>query len=298
MEARTGAGADVSPPATLPAALRLGPVHLTVTDVDRSVAFYRDALGLRTQRREDRTAALGTGGEDLLVLVEAAGARPPGRHAGLFHVALLYPSREELARGVVRLDATATPIDGASDHGVSEAIYLSDPDGIGIELCADRPRERWPTPAPGERVGMFTRALDLRGLIETLAGEAPRRHAEAGLAVGHVHLRVGDLDRGRAFYRNVLGFEEMVLVPGAAFLAAGGYHHHLAFNVWRGPDIPPAPADAVGLRHWTIVLPGEADLAAAGERLVRAGVEAEANDHGLLLRDPWEIAVQLVVAQA
>jgi len=298
MEAHPHAEADVSPPATLPAALRLGPVHLTVTDVDRSVAFYCDALGLRPHRREDRTAALGTGGEDLLVLVEEPGARPPGRHAGLFHVALLYPSREELARGVVRLGATATPIDGASDHGVSEAIYLSDPDGNGIELYADRPRERWPAAAPGERVGMFTRRLDLRGLVDVLAGEASHRHAEAGLAVGHVHLHVGDLDRGRAFYRDVLGFEEMVIVPGAAFLAAGGYHHHLGFNVWRGADVPPAPADAVGLRRWTIVLPGEADLAAAGERLGRAGVEAEDDDNGLLLRDPWEIAVQLVVARA
>jgi catechol 2,3-dioxygenase len=297
METPPHARAGVSPRATLAADLRLGPVHLTVTDVDRSVAFYRDALGLRTHRREDRTAALGAGDGDLLVLVEERAARPPGRHAGLFHVALLHPSREELARAVARLGASATPIDGSADHGVSEAIYLSDPDGNGIELYADRPRERWPAPAPGERVGMFTRPLDLRGLAELVAGEQPPRHASEGLAVGHVHLHVGDLERGLLFYRDALGFEEMALLPGAVFVSAGGYHHHLGLNVWRGSDVPPAPPDAVGLRHWTIVLGDQADLAAAHERLLRAGVEAEDVDHGFLVRDPWEIAVQLV-AQA
>ncbi|HEV2772172.1 MAG TPA: VOC family protein [Thermoleophilaceae bacterium] len=295
MEANPHAGAGVSPRAALNPALRLGPVHLRVTDVDRSVAFYGDALGLPTHRREDRTAALGTGEEDVLVLVEEVAARPPGRHAGLFHFALLHPSREELARAVARLGASATPIEGASDHGVSEAIYLSDPDGNGIELYADRPRERWPAPAPGERVGMFTRPLDLRGLVGLVAGEEPPRHASEGLAVGHVHLHVGDIERGLAFYRDILGFEEMAVLPGAAFVSAGGYHHHLGFNVWRGSGVPPAPADAVGLRHWTIVLPDEADLAAMRERLVGAGVEAEDADRGLLVRDPWEIAVQVVV---
>ena len=297
MEAHPHAGPGVGPGATLAPALRLGPVHLTVTDVDRSVAFYGDALGLLTHRREDRAAALGTGGEDLLVLVEELAARPPGRHAGLFHFALLHPSREELARAVARLGASATPIDGASDHGVSEAIYLSDPDGNGVELYADRPRERWPAPAPGQRVGMFTRPLDLRGLVELVAGEEPRRHASEGLAVGHVHLHVGDIERGLAFYCDALGLQKMAVLPGAAFVSAGGYHHHLGFNVWRGADVPPAPADAVGLRHWTIVLPDEADLAAARARLLGAGVEVEDVDHGLLVRDPWELAVQLV-AQA
>ncbi len=294
MEANPHAAAGDSARATLSPALRLGPVHLTVTDVDRSVAFYGDALGLLTHRREDRTAALGTGGQDILVLVEEVAARPPGRRAGLFHFALLHPSREELARAVARLGASATPIDGASDHGVSEAIYLSDPDGNGIELYADRPRERWPAPAPGERVGMFTRPLDLRGLVELVAGEEPPRHASEGLAVGHVHLHVGDIERGLAFYRDTLGFEEMAVLPGAAFVSAGGYHHHLGLNVWRGSGLPPAPADAVGLRHWTIVLADEADLAAVRGRLVRAGVEAEDAEGGLLVRDPWEIAVQLV----
>src|SRR5687768_4981514 len=142
------------PTSPLPATLRLGAAHLTVSDLDRSVGFYQDALGLRQHRREGAVAALGTGGEDLLVLHEEPGARPAGRHAGLYHFALLFPSREELARAVQRLADTRTPISGASDHGVSEAIYLPDPDGNGIELYADRPRDAWPPPAgPGERVG-------------------------------------------------------------------------------------------------------------------------------------------------
>ena len=290
----TAATDDTAPRPTLPAGLRLGPVHLTVTALDRSVAFYGDALGLAVHRRDAAVAAMGAGGEDLVVLVEHPTARPAGRHAGLFHVALLHPSRQELARAVVRLGATATPIDGAAAHGVSEAVYLSDPDGNGLELYADRPRARWPAPAPGERVGMFTRPLDVHGLVELVAGEEPHRHADEGLVVGHVHLHVGDLDRGLAFYRDLLGFEEMAVLPGAAFVAAGGYHHHLGFNVWRGRDVPPAPADALGLRHWTIVLPGEADLAVAHERLARAGGAADDVDHGISARDPWEIPVRLV----
>jgi catechol 2,3-dioxygenase len=253
--------------------LRLGAVHLTVADLDRSVTFNEDALGLRVHRREDPVAALGAGGEDLVLLHEEPGARPAGRHAGLYHYALLFPSREELARAVQRLIATGTAISGASDHGVSEAIYLDDPDGNGIELYADRPRAAWPPAAPGERVGMFTRALDLRGLLETVAGDEPVRHAGAGLRVGHMHLHVGDLDAARAFYVDTLGFEVMASMPSAIFLAVGGYHHHLGANTWRGEGVGPAPPGTVGLREWTIVLPGDAD-----DRVVE---------------DPWGIRLRL-----
>src|SRR3954471_5795757 len=138
---------------------RLGAVELTVTDLDRSVPFYEQAIGLRTHRREEGRAALGAGAEDLLVLVEDPAARPAGRHAGLYHFALLHPSREELARAAARLARTRTPIQGASDHGTHEAIYLPDPDGNGIELAADRPREQWPTPQE-EFAGGGPRPLD------------------------------------------------------------------------------------------------------------------------------------------
>jgi len=162
-----------APAATLPATLRLGPVHLTVTDLDRSVDFYGRSIGLRPHRRGDGEAVLGAGGEDLLVLVEQPDARRAGRHAGLYHFALLNPSRLELARAAKRLLATRTPISGASDHNVSEAIYLPDPDGNGIELAADRPRERWGDLSDPTTIG-GPMPLDLEDLLAMVDEEEPR----------------------------------------------------------------------------------------------------------------------------
>jgi catechol 2,3-dioxygenase len=238
-------GMSVSPsPPALPATLRLGAVHLTVADLDRSVAWYQQALGLRVHRHDATDAELGDGAETVVVLVEDPQARPAGRHAGLYHYALLYPARQELARAALRLSAGRVPIQGASDHGTHEAVYLGDPDGNGIELAADRPRESWPTglgydrgPAP----------LDFDGLLATIAGEAPVRHVGEGLRIGHVHLHVGDVDRGLALYRDVLGFEEQANLGTAAFVSAGGYHHHLGFNVWKGEGVGPAPQHTAGL---------------------------------------------------
>ena len=276
--------------ALLPDGLRLGAVHLSVSDLDRSAAFYERSLGLVTRGREGDEARLGTGVQDLVVLHERPGARPALRSAGLFHFALLHPSRLELARAVVRLAVTRTPVDGASDHGVSEAIYLPDPDGNGIELYADRPREAWPAPGAGERVGMFTRALDIPDLLAAAGDEEPRARSSDGLVMGHMHLHVGDVEQAVAFYRDLVGFEWMTGMPSAAFLSAGGYHHHLAVNTWRGRGIAPAPLDALGLRRWTILLPQADDVAGARGRLDTAGVETEDADGGFLLRDPWGIA--------
>ena len=274
----------------LPATLRLGAVHLTVADLERSIGFYEEAVGLRTERREDGVAALSAGGEELVVLHEEAGARPAGRHAGLYHFALLYSAREELARALQRLAATRTPIDGASDHGVSEALYVSDPDDNGIELYADRPRDRWPPPPVGWRVGMYTIALDVDDLLATVAGSEPGPHADPELRMGHVHLHVGGLDAARTFYGDVIGFEAMASLPSALFLAAGGYHHHLGANTWRGEGVGPAPARTVGLREWTVVLDADA-LDALRGRLAVAGVA-----DGDAVADPWGIRVRFVAA--
>jgi len=262
---------------------RLGAVELTVTDLDGSVGFYEDAIGLQEHRREDGSAALGAGGEDLLVLVERPDAVKAGRHAGLYHFALLHPSRLELARAAARLAATRTPIQGASDHGISEAIYLPDPDGNGIELAADRPREEWPDlsvmsggPDP----------LDLGALLEPVAEEEPQPSVDPATTIGHVHLHVGDLDAATRFYRDVVGFDVMTHLPSAVFVAAGGYHHHVGFNTWRGPGVPPAPDNAVGLRHFTIVLKDVAELDALRARAGEAGVSVEDTLEGPLLRDP------------
>ena len=270
----------------LPGSLRPGAVTLTVADLDRSVGFYQDALGLRQHRREDGVAALGAGGADLLVLHEEPGARPAGRFAGLFHFALLFDTREELARAVQRLVVTRTPVDGASDHGVSEAIYLRDPDGHGIELYADRPRAVWPPPSrPEERVGMFTRALDVDDLMATIGDAAPVTHAGPGLRMGHLHLHVGDLAAARAFYADRLGLELMATYPGAIFLAAGGYHHHLGANTWAGEGVGPAPDGTARLLEWTLELDDPAALAAVQERM-----------GGEVAMDPWGIRLRFAAA--
>jgi catechol 2,3-dioxygenase len=277
----------------LPATLRLGPVHLAVTDLDRSLAFYEGSIELPLRRREDGVAALGPGDEDVLVLEEERSANSAGRQAGLYHVALLHPSRLELARAVARLIATRTPISGASDHGISEAIYLSDPDGNGLELAADRGRERWGDLSDFATIG--PRPLDLEGLLGLVEGEPPQPAADPGLNVGHRHLHVGDIEEGLRFYRDVIGFDVMTLMPSAAFVSAGGYHHHLGFNTWRGEGVPPTPPDSVGLRHWTVVL-DEASRDALRERAERAGVPVQERDDGLLLRDPWGNALLVAVA--
>jgi catechol 2,3-dioxygenase len=274
---------------TLPAALRVGAVHLTVTDLDRSVGFYQDAIGLKLHRRADAVAAMGAGGADLLVLHEEPGARPAGRHSGLYHFALLHPSRVELARALARLAATRTPIDGASFHGISEAIYLPDPDGNGIELAADLPRDEWP-----EKWDVRPQPLDLQELLDLVAFEPLGRHADPGLVVGHLHLHVGSIERGLAFYRDVIGFDVITLMQSAAFVSAGGYHHHLGFNTWRGEGAPPAPPGTVGLREWTVVLPRAADVVAVRERVAAAGAPLEdAADGSFLTRDPWENALRV-----
>ena len=280
----------------LPPTLRLGAVHLTVRDLERSIPFYEDAIGLRLHQRENSVAAMGVGGEDLLVLYEEPEARRAGRHAGLYHYALLFPSREELAHVALRLAATRTRIQGTSDHGTHEAIYLPDPDGNGIELAADRPRERWPRTM--EYAG-GPQPLDLDGLLAVVAGEEPRDVAGPGLAIGHVHLHVGDLEQGLGFYRDVLGFEQTALIPGAAaFVAAGGYHHHLGFNVWRGEGVPPVPEGRVGLRHWTVVLEDQEQVVEVGGRTLAAGIATEEHEGGFLVRDPWGIPVLFTAPDA
>ena len=287
----------------LPDTLRLGTVELTVASLDRAIPFYTDALGLTLRERSDARAALGAGGEDLVVLVEDPEARPAGRHAGLYHVALLHPSRLELARAARRLLETRTPISGASDHGISEALYLPDPDGNGIELAADRPRERWGDLRDPTTIG--PQPLDLQGLLGLVADEDAPGPADPSLVVGHVHLHVGDVEQGLGFYRDVIGFEPQTEFPSAAFVSAGGYHHHLAINTWRGEGVPAAPPGVVGLREWTIVLDDADAVAAIRARAERAGVAggepADAGaapgsatvDDALLLRDPWGIPVRI-----
>jgi catechol 2,3-dioxygenase len=276
--------------AVLPATLRLGPVHLTVTSLDRSVEWYETALGLRLQRRDAGEAELGDGGVTVVHLHEDADAEPAGRHAGLYHYALLFPSREELARAVLRVSAAQAPVQGLSDHGTHEAIYLPDPDGNGIELAADRPRDRWPT----EPYGHGPAPLDLNALLATVEGGAPSPVVGDGLRVGHMHLHVGDIADALEFYCDVLGFELQFNLGTAAFVSAGGYHHHVGLNVWKGQGVGPPPPHTVGLEHWTVELPSADDVGDVRTRVERAGYEAESTAGGFRVLDPWKLAVMFV----
>ncbi len=278
---------------TLPSTLRLGAAELITADLERSVAFYERALGLRVHSRGGTVAELGDGVDTVIVLREDAQARPAGRHAGLFHYALLYPTREELARAAVRLAVTSTQIQGASDHRTHEAIYLADPDGNGIELAADFPREQWPA---GLGYDGGPAALDFDSLLAPVRDERPAAQVAEGLRMGHLHLHVGDIDRGVAFYRDVLGFELQAHLGSAAFMSAGGYHHHLGINVWNGRGVGPAPEHSVGLGHWTIELPTGADVATVRARAEAAGSAVEAVDGGFIVLDPWRTAVRFVAA--
>jgi catechol 2,3-dioxygenase len=286
----TTTSASTTSQATLPASLRLGAVYLIVTDLDRSIRFYEDSIGLTLAGRSGSSAALGVGGEEVLVLEEDPQARPAGRHAGLYHFALLHPSRLELARAAQRLIVTQTPVSGASDHKISEAIYLPDPDGNGIELAADRGREHWGDLSDPTALG-GPMPLDMTSLMAMVEGAEPVARADGGLRVGHVHLHVGDVDEALGFWRDLFGFEVMTRFPSAAFISAGGYHHHLGLNTWRGEGVPPMPAGTVGLRHWTIVLESPAQVEAVRGRLVAAGVPVEERPDGFLARDPGANAV-------
>jgi catechol 2,3-dioxygenase len=278
---------------TLPAALRLGQVDLTVADLDRAIAWYERSLGLRLHRREGDTAELGDGTETVVVLHEDPAARPAGRHAGLYHYALLYPDRRELARATRRLIDTRTPVQGASDHGTHEAIYLPDADGNGIELAADRPRSAWPA---GLGYSGGPDPLDVEDLLAAVAGEETPDAVGEGLRMGHVHLHVGDLDEGLRFYRDVLGFEVQANLGSAAFVSAGGYHHHLGFNTWQGVGAGPPPEHTAGLRRWLVELPSPDDVAAVRARVDAAGLPVEEIERGFVVRDPWQTAVAIVAA--
>jgi catechol 2,3-dioxygenase len=243
---------------TLPDDAHVGQVSLTVRDLDRSVSFYRDVLGL-TETASPRDAAASTaialgapGGRGLIELHENTNAIPkPRRSTGLYHFAILVPSRPALGRSLRRLSEQRYPLTGASDHLVSEALYLDDPDGLGIEIYRDRPRAEWP--ARNGQLVMATDPLDLQGVFDEPGAETPWPGLEAGTVIGHVHLHVPHLDTAEQFYCGRIGFEPTVRgYPGALFVAAGGYHHHLGLNTWTGIGAPPPPEHAVGLRAFTI----------------------------------------------
>lgn len=276
---------------------RMGVVHLTVADLARSRAYYEGSVGLRVLGEEDGTLRLGApGGVELLALHEEPGARPIDTgHTGLFHFALLLPERIDLARWLLHAARERVPITGASDHFVSEAIYLRDPDHHGIEIYRDRPREDWYDAEGNFRMG--TVPLDLDDLFDVL-DEQPFEAQPRGTTMGHVHLHVADIDDTVRFYgEEGLGFDVMTLIPDqAAFLSAGGYHHHLGGNVWAGRGVGPPPPGTARLREATIVLPNAAELERVAGRADAAGGRPDRREDGVLVTDPGGNRVVLSAA--
>ena len=286
---------ESTPAARIDPDTTLGPVRLTVSQLDRSRAFYERAIGLRATELEDGTLALGAGGEPALIELRGDSAAPRlnRRAPGLYHLAILVPARRDLAVALARLAQTRWPLDGASDHLVSEALYLSDPDGNGIEIYRDRPREEWPR--SGDELQMATQPLDLDGLIDELRDASKlQAQAPAETRIGHVHLQVADLAEAEAFYHGVLGFDVMARgYPGALFVSAGGYHHHIGLNTWHSAGAAPAAPESVGLRSFTVELASQRELAAALARVRAAGIPTSDVPGGALVRDPFGTGVIL-----
>ncbi|NLT07733.1 MAG: VOC family protein [Solirubrobacterales bacterium] len=274
--------------------MAVGRVALTVRDGARVGDFYERVLGLEPLAREPGRLSLGAGETTLVELYEAPDARPrPPRATGLFHLALLVPDRAELAASLRRIVAQRWPLSGASDHLVSEALYLADPEGNGIEVYRDRPRAEWRR--DGDEVAMATLPLD----VDTLFAEGPERPAARtapGARIGHVHLDVADLATTERFYAGVLGLDVTARgYPGALFLAAGGYHHHVGANTWRRSAGPP-PAGAAGLRWFELTLPTDAARDAAADALAASGVAVQRDRGAVVARDPAGIALRLALA--
>jgi catechol 2,3-dioxygenase len=283
----------------LPHGTRLGPVHLQIADLARSLRFYEAALGLRVLDREGPRAVLAARADDvpLVELHERPGARevPLRGRTGLFHFALLLPDRASLGRLVQHLWETSVRF-GSADHLVSESLYLQDPDNLGIEVYADRPRGTWQR--VGRELMMATEPLDLPGLVRA-AHTTSMSGLPAGTVMGHVHLHVGDLALASAFFSEAIGFDRTVWhYPGALFLAAGGYHHHLGTNTWAGTGATPPTDEDAQLLAWSIALPGSEALDAVSRNLLRAGQPLDHGgtaDGGLVrvTHDPWGTRIRL-----
>jgi catechol 2,3-dioxygenase len=286
-------------------ATRVGRVALTVANLADQVAFYQQALGFQLQWREGGRAGLGTGAEDLLHLVEAPGAKRTPRTTGLYHFAIVFPNRRELARAVARLFALNVR-NYPTDHLMTKTTYLDDPEGNGIELYAESPEDGWFGVENGDFVARRAdgspsdgrEPLDLDALFSLLTPDDPLDlPIPAGTRLGHVHLHVRDVQEAVDFYHGLLGFDVMGQSRRfqAAFVSAGGYHHHIGLNTWQGAGAPPPPAGAVGLRYFSVKLPDPQALAQVSARAAAAGMPVNQADGGLLLHDPSENGVLLTV---
>lgn len=288
-------------------ATKIGTVSLRVTDLENQLTFYQQALGFQLHWREGKRAGLGAGGADLLRLTEEPDLKRYRGVTGLYHFAVLFPNRRELARAMARLIVLKYP-NYPTDHIMTKTTYLDDPEGNGIELYTESPEDGTWTMANGV---FETRRADgsLSDGREPLDVEALLKHLKEEdrldmpippeTRVGHIHLHVRDIDEAVEFYHGVLGFDVMGVAKSfrAAFVSAGGYHHHIGLNTWQGEGAPPPPADAAGLRHFTVELPNQKALDEVTARVNQAGLPANQTEEGLLLYDPSQNGVVLTVAK-
>ncbi len=278
---------EVKPPAHT-----LGPATLVVADLQRCTEFYRQAIGLTVRQSDGQQASLGTAQQELLVLRHLPHAPPAGVTTGLYHIAFLLPSRQDLARQLLHFERSGTQLAGAADHDVSEALYLADPEGNGLEIYRDRPREEWRY--PGGHLQMGTKALDWRALLASAGSAEAFTGMPAGTRLGHMHLRVSDVAAAEAFYRDVLGMEVTARYGhDAAFLSYDGYHHHLGINTWESRGAPPAPIGARGLEHFSLRLATREAWDHILSRATAMNAVKQQSSHEALLHDPSGIAIRL-----
>jgi catechol 2,3-dioxygenase len=272
--------------ARLPDSFQFGPAALRVSDAGRALDFYVNKVGLSLRSRTEASAMLGTHQEDILRLDIKPGITPRNyKETGLYHVAILVPDRPSLGAAIARLAASNVRL-GAADHLVSEAIYIWDPDNNGIEIYRDRPRSEWTW--HGDQVQMANRPLDFEGLLAEPAVETlTRQPMKNGTRVGHIHLEVDDLANARKFYGEIAGFAPTATLPGAQFLAAGGYHHHLGTNIWESRNGPSPSPDTAGLSLMTFEMPDDVSMQALKARLEASGTETKNRETGFDFLDPW-----------
>lgn len=274
----------------------IGFTTLTIANMDRSLAFYKEVLGFQVLKHDGQTAVLGAAeNQPLLVLVEQANVSPkPHSTTGLYHFAILVPNRADLGRSLAHLAETGYRLDGASDHLVSEALYLSDPDGNGIEIYRDRPRNEWHW--HGNQIQMATERLDFKGILQAAEDDAQTWNGLAPqTTIGHMHLQIADIHQGEAFYHGILGFDITVALPGALFLSAGGYHHHIGLNTWNSRGASRPPANSAGLRYFSVTLKDKSEQEKIVARLKATNIPFEEHEGALALRDPWGNGILLTI---
>ena len=291
---------DAPNPSAIPTAASRAPVHigavgLTVRDLDRLTAYYRDMLGLTVQERTQQTASLGVGGVALLELSHRPDALPDDpREAGLYHTAFLMPTRADLASWILHAAKNRVPITGASDHDVSEAIYLDDPEGNGVEVYSDRPREQWRR--DGEMIFQKTDMLDIDAIVREIdRATATYASAPQGLRIGHIHLRVGNVARAEEFYSGALGLDVTRRRTGATFMSSGGYHHHVAVNIWRSKGAGARNGKRAGLDWFSMAINDQPTIDGLEKRLGAAGAAIDAIPGGIAAVDPWGTRIRFIL---